>query len=251
MNSITPEQRKTIDASMQTQGYTLLENAITDVNLISRLKAGVDRTVDEDLKGSEQGIYKKHVDGLSRLLIQRGQEFIDLIDQSPVQEYVDTLLSDTCVIQNYTGIRILPQESTVVTNGHKDSPRYSPNYLLAMQLLYFLDDFTPENGATWVLPGSHATPTVPDEATFRKGAVQIPGKAGSVLICNSSLTHAAGINSTPDPRRGISVVYTRSFVKPAISVDARADKLHVFFPEELHASSQQLVQHGLGAGRVG
>jgi hypothetical protein len=79
---------------------------------------------------------------------------------------------------------------------------------------WYLDAFTAENGATRVLPGSHRSgaPWVPegeapDADTPIPGEVVAVGPAGSVLLRDARLFHAAGHNRTSRARRSALVFY--------------------------------------------
>lgn len=204
---------------MRTQGYFVLPDAIPDPDVLARLRTGIDRAVAEDAEAAQDGRYRNFfAPGVSRMLIDRGEEFVDLAQRSPAQAYIDAMLGDTCVIRNYSAVRLEPGIKNMASNVHKDSPRFSPDYLLSLQILYFVDDFTAETGATWLLPGSHHAEERPTDAQFHERAVQVTGKAGTALIFDSQLWHAGGANVSPAPRRGIAIVYTRSFVKQEVDI---------------------------------
>ena len=63
-----------------------------------------------------------------------------------------------------------------------------------VQLLVMLDDFTEENGATYLLTGSHRQRERPSSEEFFRGAVRAIGPAGSIVVFDSNLWHAAGVN---------------------------------------------------------
>ncbi len=73
-----------------------------------------------------------------------------------------------------------------------------------------IDDFTDENGATRIVPGSHRLnrkPT-PDEAA--KDSVALEAPAGSIIVMESRVWHKTGNNRTREQRRaGIFAWYTR------------------------------------------
>ena len=77
-----------------------------------------------------------------------------------------------------------------------------------------VDDTTEENGATWIVPGSHLMEVPPSPEYIEKHKIQATGKAGSVIITQSKLYHASGINYFGSPRKIISNVMRRSFIKP-------------------------------------
>ena len=73
--------------------------------------------------------------------------------------------------------------------------------------IWLLDDFTPENGATRVVPGSHRRGTMPgdemaDPADEHPDQIQLTGKAGTVVVFNSHLWHGGTQNRT-DTRRAM------------------------------------------------
>jgi ectoine hydroxylase-related dioxygenase (phytanoyl-CoA dioxygenase family) len=74
--------------------------------------------------------------------------------------------------------------------------------------IWLLDDFTPENGATRVVPGSHRRGTMPadempDPAARHPDQIQLTGRAGTVVIFNSHLWHGGTKNHTDKPRRAM------------------------------------------------
>ena len=85
----------------------------------------------------------------------------------------------------------------------------APQWPPTMQLLWMLTEFTEENGATLVLPGSHADAAIPqrgradDSARFRNGAVAVTGRAGDLLVYSGQLWHSVGLNFGAAPRAAL------------------------------------------------
>ena len=80
--------------------------------------------------------------------------------------------------------------------------------------MWLLDDFTEENGATRVVPGSHRSGKHPkdaleDAAQQHPQEIQLTAPAGTVIVFNSHLWHAGGLNQTDSPRHGMLAYYTR------------------------------------------
>lgn len=76
----------------------------------------------------------------------------------------------------------------------------------ACNTLWLLDNFTRNNGATRVVPGSHTRNYSPDEEMddpwgAHGSEVLIVARAGSVLIVNGQLWHGGTLNCTSEPRR--------------------------------------------------
>ena len=71
--------------------------------------------------------------------------------------------------------------------------------------IWLLDAFTPNNGATRVLPGSHltgrTTAVLADSTAPQPGEYLVQGKQGSVCIFSSHLFHGGTLNTTSDNNR--------------------------------------------------
>lgn len=98
---------------------------------------------------------------------------------------------------------------------HLDSNLPGGDFPLIMVVLWMLDDFTKETGATRVVPGSQKLPYYAEDNKVYENEVLAEGKQGPVLIYNAALWHGGGINLTDRTRWGLVLGYGRWFVKPS------------------------------------
>jgi ectoine hydroxylase-related dioxygenase (phytanoyl-CoA dioxygenase family) len=111
------------------------------------------------------------------------------------------------------GIRIGPGEKAQIL--HRDDSVYpipEPHPPVVINTMWPLDEFTPENGATRFIPGSHKwapgrRPSAEDEIAT---AVIAPGSAMFYL---GSLWHGGGANQTDRPRLGVILEYCAGWVR--------------------------------------
>lgn len=99
---------------------------------------------------------------------------------------------------------------------HMDFPRVLDGYLASVNVLFAIDDFTPEAGATLVVPGTHQRPEAPADAYLRTHAVPALCRAGGMVVFDSTLWHAAGPNTSGRDRLAINHQFTRFYVKQQI-----------------------------------
>lgn len=101
---------------------------------------------------------------------------------------------------------------------HRDLPyqHYVSSRPLAINALYAVDDFTIENGATYVVPASHKSELFPSDNFINNSQIQIPVKAGTFLVLDCMLYHAAASNRTISPRIGLNHVYSTPMLRPQI-----------------------------------
>lgn len=80
--------------------------------------------------------------------------------------------------------------------------------------IWLLDDFTTENGATRVVPGSHNWGKTPrelmeDPKATHPNEILLTAPAGTVVIFNSHTWHGGTLNRTTKPRRAMHSYFTR------------------------------------------
>ncbi len=81
--------------------------------------------------------------------------------------------------------------------------------------IWLLDDFTEDNGATRIVPGTHKSKVLPDEAMedpelTHPREIKIIAPAGSVFIFNSHVWHGGTTNHTNKDRRSIHSYFCTS-----------------------------------------
>jgi ectoine hydroxylase-related dioxygenase (phytanoyl-CoA dioxygenase family) len=112
------------------------------------------------------------------------------------------------------GIRIGPGESAQIL--HRDDSVYplpEPHPPVVVNTMWPLDDFTQDNGATRLVPGSHRwEPGRQPSGADPVLAAAIP--AGSALFYLGSLWHGGGANRTGRPRLGVILEYAAAWLRP-------------------------------------
>ncbi len=88
-------------------------------------------------------------------------------------------------------------------------PLPRPNLILAS--MWAISDFSPDNGATLIVPGSHRWDTArkaePDEV------VSAEMRAGSILFWAGGTLHGAGENRSNDWRYGVILTYSLGWLR--------------------------------------
>lgn len=117
------------------------------------------------------------------------------------------LLNLTQAIEIHPGAPLqFPHRDQDMFGGEKGRENYM------MNVMWALDDFTEENGATRVWPGSHRTD--PDGMLPESQAVSAAMPRGSALIFLGSALHSGGANRSARPRRGAIFSYCQGWLRP-------------------------------------
>jgi ectoine hydroxylase-related dioxygenase (phytanoyl-CoA dioxygenase family) len=181
--------------------------------------------------------------GVLRLLCKYDQAFLDILSTPEILALVDATVSPTAILHLQNGF-ILPSfkpgdaPKVFQNRYHMDFPRVLNGYVMSINVMVAVDEFRPDNGATLAIPGSHQKSQPPDLAKLEHLAVPATCPAGSLLVFDSTLYHAAGANTSGADRLAINHQFTRSYVKQQIDyVRALGDDLVQAQP----ARTQQLL----------
>jgi ectoine hydroxylase-related dioxygenase (phytanoyl-CoA dioxygenase family) len=107
-------------------------------------------------------------------------------------------------------IEILPGES--VQQLHTDDlpfPVPKPHRPIVMNTMWAITEFTRENGATRLAPGSGAATRPPPE----DACVHAELAPGSVLVWDGSIWHGGGANTTDRSRVGLAINYNANWLR--------------------------------------
>jgi hypothetical protein len=193
-------------------GWTLL-SAIVSAEVVSRLGAALETVYAEQRVVQIRNGVDDGTDGTVHHLPCAGGAFLELLEQDHGQALLDWYFQGPYILNTYGGLLNLTGRESYVGRVHRDQRFFSGDLHLMVQLLVMLDDFTEENGATWLLAGSHRTREKPSDDEFFARAVRAVGPAGSIVVFDSNLWHAAGVNRSGQPRRALTLAFTRPFIK--------------------------------------
>ena len=88
------------------------------------------------------------------------------------------------------------------------------SYHLAVESVIALDEFTVENGATAIAPGSQKLARWPDPETFAANHIRVTMRPGSLLLFPALMWHAGQTNRSGASRAALLGSYTIKSVKP-------------------------------------
>jgi ectoine hydroxylase-related dioxygenase (phytanoyl-CoA dioxygenase family) len=136
-------------------------------------------------------------------LTHKGDEFVFLLEHPLLWGLMSHVLGPDFLLSSITANIAGPGGQPMAL--HPDQgyvPPPWPPYPLVANIMWMLDDFTEENGATRFVPGSHrgAVGGPTDQARAAE-AIAVTGRAGSVLCFDGRVLHQTGANTTADQLR--------------------------------------------------
>jgi ectoine hydroxylase-related dioxygenase (phytanoyl-CoA dioxygenase family) len=199
-------------ARMAQDGYTIVENAI-EPELLDELDREVARLERELGTRPAGNIFEGRKTLRVYNLLARGKVFERIPVHPKILPIIESVLDSGCLVSSLSSIGILPGETAQPLHADDQLiPLPKPHVPIICNTMWALTDFTEENGATRVLPGSHqenknpplgtALPTIP--AAMRRG---------SVLVFDGSIWHGGGENRTEVRRTGIAMNYCAGWMR--------------------------------------
>ena len=194
------------------QGYTIVHDAI-EPDLVDALREDLLRLeAFFDVQPSSNSF-----EGRRTLRIYNLLAFGELYERIPVHEsvlpIVERVLDPGCLVSSLSSIDILPGE--VAQPIHADDqliPIPKPHPPTVCNSMWALTDFTEENGATRIVPGSHLWDHDPEYGKpYDSIAAEMP--QGSVLVWHGSLWHGGGANRTDERRIGLAMNYCAGYIR--------------------------------------
>lgn len=195
------------------EGYLIVPGLI-DVQAVDRLCAELDPHFEAAAFG--RGLFYGAETKRFGAVLKRSLSAQDLAMHPAVMSIVERVLGPWCQCLQLNlsqAIEIHPGAPVQVPHRDQDmwaGPKGAMQYMV--NVMWALDDFTAENGATRVWPKSHlgdqeAMP--PDD-----DAVSAVMPRGSALFFLGSTLHSGGANRSATPRRGLIVSYCLGWLKP-------------------------------------
>jgi ectoine hydroxylase-related dioxygenase (phytanoyl-CoA dioxygenase family) len=212
-------------------GYAVVEGVL-DEDQLERGRLGlydVQRAIHSEL-GPDR-LARAGELGVLRIAGRFDPWFLTLLETPEILAVVDATVSETAILHLQNGFILPPTGdseggATFQQSFHRDFPRDLHGYVASVNALLTFDEFTPQNGGTLVVPGSHQRSEAPAEEYMREAAVAVECRAGSLILFDSTLWHAAGVNRSERDRLAVNHQFTRSFMKQQVDyVRALGDDL--------------------------
>jgi ectoine hydroxylase-related dioxygenase (phytanoyl-CoA dioxygenase family) len=197
---------------LQRDGYVILERAIDRVAIEALIAALAPFEANRPMGRNDfEGQRSQRVYSLAG----KGAPFLGLIEHPDVLALLDRALLPNYLLSTAQSIRLHPGETAQAwhtDDGFYLSPRPHARPL-GVSVIWAIEDFTADNGATEVIPGSHRWGAEFPDA-HASGAVPAVMPAGSALVFDAALFHRGGENRASGTRLAISPQYCQPFLRP-------------------------------------
>ena len=196
---------------LQRDGYVVLPRLVGDDQL-----AAIRRDLAPYLTGDLFG--RNDFEGLRServyALLAKAPSVAALVEHPGVLELVGAVLHPNYLLSANLAINVHPGETAQALHADDGYCRIArPREPMGVSAIWAIDDFTDDNGATEVIPGSHRWgDEAPDPGDERIRQVTMP--AGSAVVFMGTLLHRGGANTSTRTRLGITPQYCQPWIRP-------------------------------------
>ena len=193
-------------------GFVVLENVI-DTDLVGELKEALLKTEhDLNITGRDTDFEGRQTIRIYNLLAH-GQSYWKVPVHEAVLPFAETVLDTELQLSSISSITLCPGQGAQPLHADDQLiPVAKPHQPFTLNCVWAISDFTEENGATRLIPGSHKAGDMPDyDVEMDSVAGEMP--AGSVIFWHGSLWHGGGTNRTDERRYAIANYYCSGFIR--------------------------------------
>jgi len=194
-------------------GLALVGGTLTDEQLRLARNATYEAAAEDQRLGREADRFGlDYGEGNVRVwnILNRHPVFRDLVQLPAVLELLREVIGWPALLGNISANIAQPGGDGGML--HADQifmPKPWPPQPQGMNFSWLLDDYTADNGATEVVPGSHLAGDGVDPAALEAEAVPVIAPAGTMMVFESRLWHRTGSNRSTQPRAALFGWYTR------------------------------------------
>jgi len=221
-------------------GACRLEGALGRDDL-AELREAVAQAAADNAASGDAYVYSDGANQRIWCLFNRGECFIRLAENPQALAIIRTVLGHDALLSNLSANVTGPGGRAMMPHWDQDWAQRPWPYALVAHVIWMIDDFTEENGATLLTTRSHLA----ERAGGGADMVPATGPAGTALIVDGRTWHGTGPNrSAGDRRIGILAYYCRSYIRQQenMSLSLRTD-----VREQLSQARRELF--GLGFHR--
>jgi ectoine hydroxylase-related dioxygenase (phytanoyl-CoA dioxygenase family) len=145
-------------------------------------------------------------------LINKGRIFRQIAVSPKVLQLCRHMLGNDVLLSSMTANIANQGGARMAVHTDQDYIPLETPYPMVCDVAWMLVDFTADNGATLVAPGSHRWRRIPKRG---ESVPMVPatGPAGTALVFDGRLWHGTGENRTGESRYGMFSYFCRAFVR--------------------------------------
>ncbi len=206
---------------IQRRGYSIIENAYTPEE-VAYTKKSIDSIYADQLRqsGGQKELEKSGDANIARQLLTYDEFFLSKATNQTVIDIIRRMMGDYFILYQQNGNLNRPHISNTTAPWHRDLTFWhmTSSRPLALSALHVISEFTKDNGAVLMLPGSQKEETFPSNSYVEANKKLLLAPAGSICVFDSMMFHCSGDNTSDKIRYSINHMYTMPLITQQISL---------------------------------
>jgi len=209
-NTATPAE---VNAALKEHGYVIIDELVAPA-VMDAIAAEMDPYIQQTPYGEDN--FLGHTTQRSGAMIARSETSRDLVTHPLILAVAGKHLEQASTFQLHLTQVITVHPGSPAQVLHQDQLawdffQFPEDYEVQCNTLWAMTDYTADNGATRVVPGSHRAG--PNQKYPPEAGVPAVMKKGSVLLYTGKIYHAAGENQSDAVRQAINITYAVGWVR--------------------------------------
>jgi ectoine hydroxylase-related dioxygenase (phytanoyl-CoA dioxygenase family) len=222
-------------AELRVNGYTIIDGGFP-AELIQRLKTGIDRIYQTQVSefGNERALASISDTDIARCTLAYDPDFLAVATAPNLMKLATKVLGTEFVLMQQNGIINRPDRQNYQVKWHRDLSyqHWTSSKTIAFNALLCVDEFTYENGASFVLPATHHIEEFPTDRFVHRHEKQIAASAGSFIVLDAMLYHRGGINVSNNVRRAVNHLIGLPFLAQQVNLQTAFESTGMPIPTD-------------------
>lgn len=170
---------------MKVSGY-LIFDCIVPEEMLKRIRADIPKHQEICRYWQQKNGLVAGMEGSAHHVIGDGDSLDEFLYSFFLDEHIRAYFEGEYILNSYGIVNNLPYSDNSYKHAqrfHRDVRTYSEGFRLMLNMLVMVDEFTVENGATKVVPGTHRVKERPSDEYLEKNVVRATGGAGRASSC--------------------------------------------------------------------
>ena len=212
---------------MKMNGFTVLPGMLTPGEC-AEAQSALERLTDEerDLPGAPVGAHGMQVYNL----MNKARVFERVYQIPPLLRVIRHFLGDDAVLSSTQAHIVYPgaPDQGLHSDGSQTGPNYAvsaadgdrriTSHVLAFNVVFCISDYTRQNGATRVVPGSHRIDALGVPRGRVPGEFVVEAERGSVVMFNISTWHGSSEHTGDAPRYAVMTPWRRRWLRAEVDL---------------------------------
>jgi hypothetical protein len=200
---------------MRVLGFAIFHEVVAPA-LIERIRLDLPKRQESCRYWQMKNGLTSGMEGAAHHIVGGEDSLAEFLENLYLDEFIHRYFGGQYILNSFGALINMPGAGASYKHGHafhRDVRTFSGGFRLLLNMLVMVDEFTIQNGATRVVPGSHLVEARPSDHYLESHAIRLQGAPGTIVLFDSNVWHSAAPNTSARPRMALTPTFSRPFFK--------------------------------------